>query len=127
VASLLPFSATLPPDPLPHRATYAGAKAFVIAFTQALAGELAGTPVRALALCPSVVATEFHGGRPMQLPEMRPEDVVAAALAGLARGEVVCVPGLEEAELLERLGEDQRAVFRTVGRAELAARYRAPG
>jgi uncharacterized protein len=126
VASLLAFSATLPPDPLPHRATYAGAKAFVVTFTQALAGELAGTPVRAMALCPGVVATEFHGGRPMRLPEMRPEDVVAAALAGLAGGEVVCVRGLETTELLDQLRDDQRAIFRAVSQADLARRYRSP-
>ena len=43
VASLLAFSGTLPPRPLPCRAVYAGAKAYQVAFTQALAGELAGT------------------------------------------------------------------------------------
>jgi uncharacterized protein len=41
VASLLAFSATLPPQPLPNRATYAAAKAYLVSFTQALAGELA--------------------------------------------------------------------------------------
>ena len=43
VASLLAFSGPLRPQPLPYRAVYAGAKAFQVAFTQALAGELAGT------------------------------------------------------------------------------------
>jgi NAD(P)-dependent dehydrogenase (short-subunit alcohol dehydrogenase family) len=42
VASLLVLSGTLPPDPLPHRATYAAAKSFMLTFTQALAGELKG-------------------------------------------------------------------------------------
>jgi short-subunit dehydrogenase len=52
VASLLAFSGTLPPRPLPCRAVYAGAKAFQVAFTQALAGELAGTGVQVQACCP---------------------------------------------------------------------------
>jgi len=43
VASLLALSAMVPPNPLPSRATYAGAKAFMLAFSQALASELAGT------------------------------------------------------------------------------------
>lgn len=43
LASLLAFSGFLPPQPLPYRAVYAGAKAFQLTFTQALAGELAGT------------------------------------------------------------------------------------
>ncbi|WP_442869129.1 SDR family NAD(P)-dependent oxidoreductase [Bradyrhizobium sp. CCBAU 45384] len=51
VASLLAISAVLPPDPLPSRATYAGAKAFILAFTQALAGELEGSGVDVQA-CP---------------------------------------------------------------------------
>jgi uncharacterized protein len=46
VASLLAFSGSLPPHPLPHRAVYAAAKAFQVTFTQALAGELAGTGVQ---------------------------------------------------------------------------------
>ncbi|SDR63669.1 hypothetical protein SAMN05519103_08894 [Rhizobiales bacterium GAS113] len=46
IASPLALSGTLPPDPLPHRATYAAAKAFLVTFTQALAGELTGTGVR---------------------------------------------------------------------------------
>ena len=36
VASLLALSGALPPNPLPYRAVYAGAKAFILAFTEAL-------------------------------------------------------------------------------------------
>src|SRR5262249_16810817 len=52
IASLLALSGTLPTNPLPPRAVYAGAKAFLVAFTQALAGELAGTKVRASVCLP---------------------------------------------------------------------------
>ncbi len=55
VASLLAFSGSVPPQPLPCRAVYAGAKAFQVAFTQALAGELAGTGVQVQACCPDAV------------------------------------------------------------------------
>src|SRR5205807_3039608 len=45
VASLLAVSGPVPADPPPHRPPYAGAEAFMLAFTQALAGELTGTGV----------------------------------------------------------------------------------
>ena len=60
IASLLAYSGPLPPQPLPHRATYAAAKAFQVTFTQALAAELTGTGVQVQARCPGLIDTEFH-------------------------------------------------------------------
>ena len=128
VASLLALTGSLPPDPLPYRAVYAGAKAFMLTFTQALAGELSRTRVRVQVCLPGVVATEFHtwqGTDMSRLPaKMAAPDVVAASLAGFARGEVVCIPGLDDASLLERLAEAQRTAFRAGATSALAARYR---
>ena len=122
IASLLAFSGTLPADPLPQRAVYAAAKSFMVTFTQTLAGELAGTGVRAMVCCPGMVKTEFHEVQGMDLshvPRMSSEDIVTATLAGLELGEVACVPALEDASLVNQVGEAQRALL---GNASVGAR-----
>ncbi|HLJ59448.1 MAG TPA: SDR family NAD(P)-dependent oxidoreductase [bacterium] len=129
IASLLAFSGSMPPRPLPHRATYAGAKAFIVTFTQALGGEIAGTGVRVQVCLPGVVATEFHTVQGMdfsQRPRMTADDVAAASLAAFARGEVTCIPGLDDASLLDRLAELQGAIFGSANKPTLATRYQ-PG
>jgi short-subunit dehydrogenase len=129
VSSRLAFSGTIPSPPLPKRATYAGTKAFVNTFTQLLAGELEGTGVQVQALCPGVVDTEFHtvmGLDPATFPTaiiMSPEDVVTASLAGLQRGEVLCVPTLQDPSLLTRIEEAQRLFFDQTRTGALAQRY----
>lgn len=122
VASLLAFSGSLPPDPLPHRATYAGAKAFLVQFTRTLAGEVRGTPVRVQVVCPGMTETEFNGG---YRGAMSAEDVVTASLVALERGETVCVPGLEAADALAAL-EQAEAGMRAGSKPTLAQRYRTP-
>ena len=131
VASLLALSGPLAPDPLPHRATYAGAKAFMLTFAQALAGELKGAGVKVQVCLPGRVNTEFHTIQGMDVsalpPAMTADGVVTASLAALAADEVVCVPGLADASLLERLTEAQVQLFRgAVMQSALAQRYRAP-
>ncbi len=46
-------------QPVPNLAVYAATKAFVLSFTEALWGELRGTNIRALALCPGATESEF--------------------------------------------------------------------
>jgi short-subunit dehydrogenase len=130
VSSRLAYSAGLPSPPLPRRATYAATKAYINTFTQILANELEGTGVSVQALCPGVVQTEFHeqaGIDPTVYPAsivMTPENVVEASLAGLARGEVVCVLALEDPDLLARVDEGQRQLFEQTRSGILAERYR---
>ncbi|MGY4961771.1 SDR family NAD(P)-dependent oxidoreductase [Streptomyces sp. 900105245] len=133
VASLLAFAGDLPPGPLPHRAVYAGTKGFLVTFTRTLAAELAGTPLHVQVVCPGLTATEFHltsGDAPVPGEErvhddggMAASDVVTASLAALDSGEAVCVPGLREAEAVDRLAAAELALREGSGRS-LAPRYR---
>jgi short-subunit dehydrogenase len=86
-------------QPGAFNATYSATKAWVNSFTEAVAEELRGSGVRLLALCPGFTRTEFQeraGIDVSKLPSflwMSAESVVEAALAGVRRGDVVCVPG----------------------------------
>ncbi len=129
IASLLALSGSLPPVPLPHRATYAGAKAFLLAFTQALAGELIGTGVRVQVCLPGLVKTEFHTIQGIDIsshpPMMTADDLARASLSALARDETVCIPALADASLFDKITEAQVALLRTAAaQPRLAERYR---
>src|SRR5438270_60107 len=85
-AELLALSGTLPANPLPHRAVYAGAKSFLLTFTQALAGEVQADGVAVQVCLPGLVATEFHDTMPAAAKarfatmSMSASDVVQASL-----------------------------------------------
>jgi short-subunit dehydrogenase len=129
ISSLLALSGTMPPNPLPYRATYAAAKAYMLTFTQAIAGELNGTGVVIQVCLPGRVSTEFHTSQGIDISKMPPmmtaNDLVTASLAALARGEVVCVPALADTTLLDRIAEAQVAIFTGAAlQPVLAERYR---
>lgn len=90
-------------QPLPYMATYAATKAFVLAFTEAMAEELRGTGARAMALCPGPVQTEFHSiagtaestyERLSKPASMTAQQCVTDALRSFDRGAAVCIPGV---------------------------------
>jgi short-subunit dehydrogenase len=136
VASLLAFAGALPPDPLPHRAVYAGTKGYIVTFTRTLAAELQGTGVQVQVVCPGYTATEFHAAQGLEpVPDGAPdlvtvsaramaaEAVVVASMAALRTGEVVCIPGLGDPAAVERLARAELGI-RSGSGAELAPRYR---
>ncbi|WP_033337779.1 SDR family NAD(P)-dependent oxidoreductase [Catenuloplanes japonicus] len=125
VAGMLAFGGPAPSGQL-ARAIYTGTLAHLVAWTQTLHGELAGTGVGAHVVCPGIVATEFHSVQGMDLsavPRMSAEDVVTAALAGVALGEVVTAPGLEDPSLLDAVFQADLAAF-GAQTPRLASRYR---
>ncbi|MDN4472268.1 SDR family NAD(P)-dependent oxidoreductase [Demequina zhanjiangensis] len=80
--------------------TYAAHKRWVVEFTQAIAGQLADSPVTATAVLPGLVTTEFHSSEELahmrdEYPDLlwlEPEQVVTSALAAVRRGQTVVTP-----------------------------------
>ncbi|MES1926423.1 SDR family NAD(P)-dependent oxidoreductase [Salinisphaera sp. T31B1] len=108
VASTASFAAA------PRMAVYNASKAAVLALTETLAAELADTPVRVTALCPTFVQTNImRSGRIsassskladnlMRWTGVPAERVVQSALAGLDRGQLYVLPQAD-ARLVWRL------------------------
>ncbi|MET7496130.1 hypothetical protein [Streptomyces sp900116325] len=95
--------------------------------TDRLLAELAGTGVSATVVCPGRVATEWSGGQNQNGSDvMSARDVATATALAVERGDTVCVPGLAEAEALERLLETESALVSEGNRSVLADRYQ-PG
>jgi short-subunit dehydrogenase len=82
---------------VPYMATYAATKAFVLSFSEAIAEENRAHGIHVMALCPGVTETNFFEASKIDRPPMRTiqtaEEVVDAALRGLARHKTVVVSG----------------------------------
>jgi len=124
IASLLAFSQSLPPNPMPFRTTYAACKAFMVTFTVTLRHELEGTGVRAMVCCPGMVETEFHGPDWQGPPRMAAADVVTACIRGLEADEAICIPAARDPQVVEDLHAAQRALTGAAMSTTLADRYR---
>jgi short-subunit dehydrogenase len=79
---------------------YCATKAYLTTFSEGLAAELAGTGVKAQALCPGFTRSEFHRRMDADVNEiprwmwMSADHVVNTSLRALDRGRpVVCIPG----------------------------------
>jgi short-subunit dehydrogenase len=104
VGAVLNVASTAAFQPMPGQAGYSASKAFVLAYSQAIRGELRGTGVTVTVLCPGPVDTEFAATAGFDEAEAKAslpgimwrsaEDVAEAGLTGLERGRAVIVPGL---------------------------------
>jgi short-subunit dehydrogenase len=109
---------------------YGGTKAFVLGLSQSMHRELADQGVRVQAVLPGATATDFwsEAGNPVEnLPQeivMSAQDMVDAALAGLANGEVVTIPGLHEEAQWERYETQRQVLSGLFGNSAAAPRYR---
>jgi len=95
VSSVAAFQAS------PQTVSYHATKAWMNAFTQGLAAELAGrnSPVTVQALCPGFTLSEFHdvlGMDRSRIPRslwMTPDFVVQESLRGFAQKKLIVIPG----------------------------------
>lgn len=96
---ILNVASTAGHQPTPFMSTYGATKAFVLSFTLALAEELRGTGVHALALCPGPVPTGFQAaasipsGAVLSIAKLDAHTVVERALDAYARRAVLKTPG----------------------------------
>ena len=108
---------------------YGASKAYVLAFTQGLQHEFGAKGLRVQAVLPGVTATGFWDalGHPLErLPAaviMSVDDLVDAALAGLAQGEQVTIPGLHQGDKWTAFDAARRELAGMFGNAAPAARY----
>lgn len=109
---------------------YGGTKVFVLGLSQSMHHELADKGVRVQAVLPGATATDFwsEAGNPVEnLPReivMSAEEMVDAALVGLASGEVVTIPGLHEGEQWDRYEAQRQVLSGLFGNSNPAPRYR---
>ncbi len=100
---ILQLSSIAAYQPSPTYAAYAGAKSYVLSFSEAINYELKGTGVSCTALSPGVTATEFlqvSGQEPtayQRLMMMQSEDVVRIGLKAMLKRRGSVVPGFGNA------------------------------
>jgi len=97
---ILNVASTAGHQPTPFMSTYGASKAFVLSFTLALAEELRGTGIHALALCPGPVPTGFQAaasipsGAVLSFAKLDAHTVVERALDAYERRSVLKTPGI---------------------------------
>lgn len=110
-------------------AVYAGTKAYVLNFTQALALELANTGVQLQTVLPGATRTEIFdraGGSIASIAAenlMEVGDMVDAALVGFDRGEVVTIPSLPDVSDWESFAAARMRMLPNLSRSHPADRY----
>jgi short-subunit dehydrogenase len=91
-------------QPVPHMATYAATKAFVLHFSEALHEEVKGKGVTVTCLCPGAVKTEFQEVAGVNERSLRawkdPDDVARSALKAMASRRAITVPGAVNVSLV---------------------------
>ena len=102
-------------QPLPYEASYAASKAFALSYTEALSEELRGTGVRAMAVNPGPVPTEWQEVAGLDDVGMVPgeisaEQCVAESLEAWGRGRRSVVPGRKMRWLMRGARIGPRAV-----------------
>jgi len=110
--------------------TYSAAKAWLTVFTESLAGELAGTGVKATVLAPGYTRTEFHARAGMRLSGVPgwlwcdPMTVARTGWRDVQRGRVISVPGAQYRALSLLVRGLPRPIVRSLSTARPGAQRR---
>ena len=102
-------------QPLPYQTVYGASKAFVLSFSEALAGELLDTDVRIMALCPGTTQSRFMENANADTTNMNlapANKVVSSALTAYAKNRMYTISGTINYffSLIPRLVSRKRAV-----------------
>jgi len=112
---------------VPYMATYAATKAFVLSFSEALSEENRLHGIHVMALCPGVTETNFFEASKIDRPPMRTiqtaEEVVDAALRGLARQKSLVISGWTNWFTIEAERFVPRSVVTKVAGKALRSRF----
>ena len=123
IGSVLAFA------PSPAAAAYSGAKAFVLNFTRSLQLEFSASPVRIQLVMPGPVRTEFLSSQGMDesvFPAsayLSADQLVAAAMAGLDRGEAITIPSIPDVETWEKIEVARKEFMAATLSGKVAIRY----
>ena len=117
---ILNVASTAALTPAPQNATYCGTKAYVIAFSEALHGEVRRHGVHVSVLVPGLTRTEFQStanydaGWAPSFAWQQPDAVARAGLAAVAAGRAVCIPGGTNKAMAAALRLTPRSVIRGI-------------
>ncbi len=118
--------------PSAEGAVYTGSKAYVLNFTRSLQIEYAGSAIRIQVVTPGPVHTEFFAAQGLSeavFPAdtyLTAEQLVDAALAGLAAGEAVTIPSMVEIEPWSALEAARVAFVEAMLSGQVGRRYQGP-
>lgn len=111
---------------------YGATKAFVLAFSQSLRKEFAGTGLGVQVVLPGATATEFWETAGADVGNVPPEmvmsatDLVAAALVGFDRGEFATLPALQDGTQWDAFEAARQAMMPNLSTSRVAPRYATP-
>lgn len=111
-------------------AAYSGSKAYVLNFTRSLQLEYADSPIRIQVILPGPIRTEFFSSQGLSdsvFPDesyLTAQQLVDAALAGLAEGEAVTIPSMATLEPWEALEAARQQFMGATIVGQVAPRYK---
>jgi short-subunit dehydrogenase len=130
--TLINISSIMAHAPSGDGAVYTGSKAYVLNFTRSLQVEYARTAIRIQVVMPGPIHTEFFSSQGLSeavFPAdtyLTAEQLVDAALAGLAAGEAVTIPSMAEIGPWTTLEAARVAFVKATLSGQVGQRYHSP-